>query len=100
MSVVVKDADVPTKADWMGKVTSVTVTGPLSLFVRFADGLEGPVRFEETGLNGVFECLRDPEYFAQVGVLRGAVSWPNEIPDLAPDNMHRHLRLAGQWVLQ
>jgi hypothetical protein len=100
MSVVVTDADIPTKEDWMGKVVSVEATGPLTMFVRFSDGLEGEVRFEEAGLRGVFEKLRDPAYFAQVGILRGAVSWPNEVPDLAPDNMHRHLRIAGEWVLQ
>ena len=50
-------------------------------------------------MRGVFEKLDDPAYFAQVGILNGAVSWPNEDPDLAPDNMHRHLARDGEWIL-
>ena len=83
----------------LADVVHVEVTGPLSLFVRFDDGVEGTVRFEESRLRGVFEKLRDPDYFRQVGLLYGAVSWPNEEPDLAPDNMHRHLKRDGEWVL-
>ncbi len=99
MTRVVTDGDIPTREDWQAKVATVKGTGPLSLFVRFADGIEGEVRFEESRLRGVFEKLRDPVFFNQVGLSHGAVSWPNEEVDLAPDNMHRHLRLSGEWVL-
>jgi hypothetical protein len=84
----------------MADVVHVEVAGPLTLLVRFDDGVEGLVRFEETHLTGVFEKLRDPAYFKQVGILYGAVSWPNEDPDLAPDNMHIHLKRDGEWVLR
>ncbi len=85
-------------ADW--SVMKVRVEGPLTLWVEHADGVSGTVRFCESALRGVFEKLRDPEYFAQVGIAFGAVSWPNEDPDLAPDNMHIHLKRDGEWVLQ
>lgn len=81
-------------------VVHVSVAAPLTLFVRFDDGAEGQVRFMETKLRGVFARLRDPDFFGQAGILYGAVSWPNEQPDLAPDNMHRHLVRDGEWVLQ
>ena len=81
-------------------VIAVKPIGPLTLFVEFEDGVKGEVRFEETRLRGVFEKLRDPAYFKQVGIRHGTVSWPNEDPDLAPDNMHIHLQRDGEWVLQ
>lgn len=84
-------------APW--NVVKVEVVGPLTLKVQHRDGVEGTVRFEESHLRGVFEKLRDPAYFAQVGIAHGAVSWPNEDPDLAPDNMHRHLKRDGEWIL-
>jgi Protein of unknown function (DUF2442) len=81
-------------------VIAVKPVGPLTLFVEFEDGVKGEVRFAESRLRGVFEKLRDPEYFKQVGIKHGAVSWPNEDPDLAPDNMHIHLQRDGKWLLQ
>ena len=81
-------------------VIAVKPVGHLTLFVEFEDGVKGEVRFEESRLRGVFEKLRDPEFFKQVGILHGAVSWPNEAVDLAPDNMHIHLARDGEWVLQ
>jgi hypothetical protein len=84
-------------APW--NVISVEVVGPLTLFVEHRDGTKGTVRFEESHLRGVFEKLRDFDYFKQVGIHYGAVSWPNEDPDLAPDNMHIHLKRDGEWIL-
>jgi hypothetical protein len=83
----------------LADVISVEAVGPLTLFVEFDDGVKGQVRFEESHLYGVFEQLRDPEFFKQVGIAHGAVSWPNEAVDLAPDNMHAHLARNGEWVL-
>jgi hypothetical protein len=83
----------------LADVISVEAIGPLTLFVEFDDGVKGEVRFEETHLYGVFDKLRDPAFFAQVGIAYGAVSWPNEAVDLAPDNMHIHLARDGEWVL-
>ncbi len=84
-------------APW--NVVKVEVTGPLTLWVEHRDGVSGYVRFEPSHLRGVFAVLNDPEYFRQVGIAHGAVSWPNEMPDLAPDNMHIHLQRDGEWVL-
>jgi hypothetical protein len=81
-------------------VISVKPIGSLKLYVEFEDGVKGEVRFEESHLYGVFEQLRDPDFFNQVSISNGAVSWPNEAVDLAPDNMHIHLARDGEWVLQ
>ena len=85
-------------APW--NVVKVEVVGPLTLWVEHRDGVSGKVRFCESHLRGVFEILRDPDYFAQVGIAHGAVSWPNEMPDLAPDAMHDEIQKNGEWVLQ
>lgn len=84
-------------APW--NVIKVEVIGPLELWVEHRDGTSGRVQFLPSHLRGVFEVLRDPRYFAQVGIANGAVSWPNELPDLAPDNMHIHLKRDGVWIL-
>ena len=93
------DDEIVTVGGPMAHVEHVEVSGPLTLFVRFDDGVAGTVRFEQSHLYGVFEKLKDAEYFAKVGIRYGAVSWPNEDPDLAPDNMHIHLKRDGEWIL-
>lgn len=55
-----------------------------SFHVRFADGLEGVVRFSPSAYRGVFERLRDPDLFNRLCVKEYFVTWPGEL-DLAPD---------------
>ncbi|MEP6494782.1 MAG: hypothetical protein ABJF01_19000 [bacterium] len=53
--------------------------------MRFLDGTQGEVDLSHLvsgGGAGVFERLRDPGVFAQVGIEHGAVAWPGEL-DLA-----------------
>jgi hypothetical protein len=80
-------------------VVSVKVLPLRTLAVRFADGTEGRVRFENTHLEGVFARLKDPAVFEQARVEGGAVAWPGEI-DLAPDAMYEEIKRAGEWVLR
>jgi len=80
-------------------VVHVEVAGPLTLFARFDDGVEGTVRFSPSYLRNVFKVLKDPAYFARVGIAHGAVSWPNEMPDLAPDVMYDAIKAHGEWLL-
>ena len=70
----------------------------LGLFVRFADGLTGEVRFTSEYLTGVFEPLKNPAFFKQVYLDHGAVAWPVQI-DLAPDAMCREIKEKGVSVL-
>jgi hypothetical protein len=81
-------------------VIKVEIAGPLSLRVEFEDGLKGTVRFDRSYLRGVFAKLDDPWYFEQVGICHGAVSWPNEEPDMAPDRMYDELVAGnGEWIV-
>lgn len=86
-------------ADW--RVKSVEVLPDYCLKVRFMEGLEGVVRMKDLVWSphaGVFESLRDPEMFGQVGVVWGAVTWANGL-DLAPDAMYDEIKTHGVWVL-
>lgn len=80
-------------------VTEVKVATNLEIFVKFCDGTSGKVIFQPEHLTGVFEPLKDPNFFSQVYISHGAVSWPNEI-DLAPDAMYHEIKKNGAWLLQ
>jgi len=70
------------------------------LHLRFEDGVEGVVDLApHLSFRGVFEPLRDPEYFAQVRVDAdlGTVVWPNGA-DLDPDVLYG--RVTGTQILQ
>ena len=80
-------------------VTSVQAEHHLTLTVKFSDGLQGTVRFKPSHLTGVFESLKNEEYFNKVFVDHGVVTWPGEL-DLAPDAMHTEIKKNGCWVLE
>ena len=50
-------------------------------------------------LTGVFEPLKNPQFFNQVFIDSGVVAWPNEV-DLAPDAMYQEIKKHGEWILQ
>lgn len=79
-------------------VVEVKALDGLALFVRFADGLTGEVRFAPEHLTGVFEALKNPAFFKQVYLDHGAVAWPGQI-DLAPDAMYQEIKAKGVLVL-
>ncbi len=94
------DDELITVGEPIWSVTRVEVAGPLSLSVEFENGTKGVVRFERSHLRGVFAKLVDPEYFGQVGIAHGAVSWPNEDPDMAPDRMYEEIVAGnGEWIV-
>lgn len=80
-------------------VISAQITQHLEFTVTFADGLTGRVKLLPSHCYGVFEVLKEPDFFKQLSVTDGFVSWPNEI-DLAPDAMYQAIKRDGEWVLQ
>ena len=67
-------------------ITQVEHLGEFRLRLRFDDGTEGELDLKPLlSFRGVFEPLRDPEYFARVRVDAdlGTICWPNEA-DLDP----------------
>ena len=94
------DDEIVTVGGPLPHVEHVEVIAPLTLFVRYDDGVEGKVNFGQSALKGVFAKLGDPGYFKQVGIAWGAVSWPNEDPDMAPDVMHSEIIAGnGEWTV-
>jgi hypothetical protein len=80
-------------------VIEARVIGELSFMVRFEDGLSGRVRFLPSYLYGVFEKLQNPEFFNQIQVTDGFVSWGDDEVDLAPDSMYQAISQSGEWLL-
>ena len=56
------------------------------LYLEIQDGRMGIFDMNPYLDRGVFRELRDVNYFNQVGVLMGAVTWPHE-QDIAPDTL-------------
>ena len=79
-------------------VVDVKVEDHLVLSVCFKDGSQGYVRFKPSHLWGVFEPLKNPDFFNQVFIDYGVVTWPGEL-DLAPDAMHEAIQQHGEWIL-
>lgn len=94
------DDEIVSVGEPIWNVVKVEAVAPLTLAVEFEDGLKGRVRFETSYLRGPFARLADWDYFAQVAAPHGAVSWPNEQPDMAPDTMYDGIKAHGEWVLR
>ena len=56
------------------------------IYVEIADGRKGIFDMKPYLDRGVFRELRDVHYFNRVGILFGAVTWPNE-QDIAPETL-------------
>ena len=81
-------------------IVAAKAVGDYRLHLRFEDGVEGVVDLApHLSFRGVFELLRDREYFAQVRVDAdlGTVVWPNGA-DLDPDVLYG--RVTGTPILR
>lgn len=74
-------------------VTAVEVIGEYRLRLTFQDGTVGDVDFSGREWQGVFEPLRDPSYFARVGLDQdaGTIAWPDGL-DMAPEPLYAEAR--------
>lgn len=74
-------------------VTGVEVIGEYRLRLTFEDGTVGDVDFAGRDWRGVFEPLRDPDYFARVTVDHeaGTIAWPDGL-DMAPEPLYAEAR--------
>ncbi|MCG3156036.1 MAG: hypothetical protein DKINENOH_02644 [bacterium] len=67
----------------------VKIVKPLSdyrLYVEIADGRKGIFDMKPYLDHGVFRELRNPEYFRQVEIILGALTWPHQ-QDIAPETL-------------
>lgn len=78
-------------------LTEATPTEGYSVYLRFEDGLSAEVDLSYLrDYGGVFEPLRDPEYFRQLRVYPEGetIFWPNEA-DIAPETLYAHAQRAA-----
>lgn len=68
-------------------VTQATYEGEYKILLKFNDGIEGIVDFEDWLEGPVFEPLRDREVFQRFFIEAGTVTWPNGA-DIAPETLH------------
>lgn len=78
-----------TLVDELVDITAVEVVGTYRLRLSFVDGTVGDVDFSGRDWRGVFEPLRDPNYFARVEVdpEAGTITWPDGL-DMAPEPLY------------
>jgi Protein of unknown function (DUF2442) len=78
--------------DW--DVKTVHALPDHKLAVELADGRRGVFDLRPFLDRPGLQCLKDPIYFASVGVRFGALTWPHE-EDIAPDTLSAHLELVA-----
>jgi hypothetical protein len=67
------------------------------VYVRFEDGLDAELDFSRLlDYGGVFESLRDPEFFRKVRADTeiGTIVWPGEV-EIAPETLYADARRAA-----
>ncbi|MBL0210116.1 MAG: DUF2442 domain-containing protein [Holophagaceae bacterium] len=67
-------------------VQSVKPLPDYRLYLEIQDGRKGIFDLKPYLDDGVFRELRDINYFNQVGILFGAVTWPHD-QDIAPETL-------------
>lgn len=68
------------------------------IYVEIEDGRKGIFDVTPYLNHGVFSELRDVLYFNRVGILFGAVTWPNE-QDIAPETLLSEMLPAESTAL-
>jgi len=74
----------------------VKIVKPLSdyrIYVEINDGRKGIFDMKPYLDRGVFKELRDVQYFNRVGIVLGAVTWPNQ-QDIAPETLVAEMQAA------
>ncbi len=64
-----------------------------TIYVELENGQTGIFDLKPYLDHGVFRELRNPHYFNQVGILMGAITWPNE-QDIAPETLLAEMRMT------
>jgi len=72
-------------------VKTVRPLDDYQIYVELEDGREGIFDMKPYLNHGVFKELHDKNYFSQVDILFGAVTWPHE-QDIAPETLVAELR--------
>ncbi len=75
-------------------IVAVQYLGDYKLEITFSDGMKGIYdwgpRLTRAKAGGVFEPLKNPEYFAKVELWEGTIRWPNGA-DICPDVLYERV---------
>lgn len=71
----------------MHKVVAVRANDDFSLDLKFADGSEKRFDVKPYLEYGIFNELKDKNYFKRVKIAFGTVQWPNE-QDISPETLY------------
>jgi len=78
------------------RLIDVSYVGGFTVRCRFSDGTEGDVDLSSELGEGVFEALRDAEYFRQFVLNRDihTIAWPNGA-DFAPEFLYEKVKVSA-----
>ena len=80
----------------MPDVIEVRYVHDYTVWLKFADGVQGEVDISRSFKGLVFEPLRDVEFFKQVAINPdlGTIVWPNGA-DVAPETLYERVQVAA-----
>lgn len=73
--------------EFLATVIEAEYRGAYFINLKFNDGVEQTIDFEQWLEGPVFEPLKDLSYFQKFFIEGGTVSWPNGA-DIAPETLH------------
>ncbi len=76
-------------------VTNVRPLDDYQIYVELQDGRRGVFDLKPYLNHGLFSELKDKNYFSQVSIAFGAVTWPHA-QDIAPETLLAGMKLVGQ----
>ena len=74
-------------------VKKVKALDDFQIYVEIENGNKGTFDMKPYLDFGVFKELKNLNYFNQVGILFGAVTWPNE-QDIAPETLVSEMKMS------
>jgi hypothetical protein len=78
----------------------VTYVKDYLLEVVFKDGARGCVDFSDIEHTGVFARFADPDYFRQVYIAEGVLTWPPGDIDIAPETVYERATGSKEVFVQ
>jgi hypothetical protein len=72
-------------------VKTVRPLDDYQIYVELEDGRKGVFDLKPYLDHGMFRELKDKNYFSQVNIMLGSVTWPNE-QDIAPETLVAELK--------
>jgi hypothetical protein len=78
------------------KITEAKYVEGYKLYIRFSDGSEGEVNFEQELTGEIFEPLKDISFFRKFSLNHEihTIMWPNGA-DFAPEFLYENLRIMA-----